>query len=293
LWDAWPVHPADWQALRTHDDGGAPALAHHLTHVAPATDFALTLRGLRLVFASTGCDVLARWRQVEPARRGLFLWALRAAWTNPDAEGLYDDQVQRLAAALPDQQGAAVFFHAPLLHADNGVDVGAVAGRLEPAAEDCLAARVVYERRLSRAGLRGGVLFRNPGPVVRTLVASPSPTVVFSGHVHHATAIELDRRTGIARSVAIAAPSRPQETITLLTAPALGQRWSAGRCRAGYLLARFEGGILTALEQRNLEGDGPSEAGEPVGPARSAAARRRVAAGRPSGERLVRADVAE
>ena len=252
LWDAWPVHPADGKALRTYDAAGLPTLSHHLTRLAPATDFALTLRGLRLVFASTGCDAVAHWRRIERGRRRLFLRALRTTWTNPDSEGLYDDQVRRLASALAGANGSAVFFHAPLLHVVDGADLRAVAEGIEPRNGDGIAARAAFEHRLWRAGLRGGVLFRNPGPALRTLIDTRTPTVVFSGHAHHATAVEIDRRTAAAQSVGVAASSRPRETVSLFTAPGLGQTWSEGHSLPGYLLARFEGGVLMALEQRDL-----------------------------------------
>jgi hypothetical protein len=68
----------------------------------------------------------------------------------------------------------------------------------------------------------------------------------------------LERGTPAARLAAVAAPFRPTETVSLFTAPALGQRWSAGRGAPGYLLARFQGGRLAALDERNLEGGEPA-----------------------------------
>ncbi len=121
LWDRWPLHWDDFNALRTVNDAGRPGLADHLTLVAPATDFAVDLRGLRLVFASTGADAIARWRSTEAARLGALIRSLFTSWTHPESEGFHDDQVRQLAESLQGARGAAVFFHSPLLHArDHG-----------------------------------------------------------------------------------------------------------------------------------------------------------------------------
>jgi hypothetical protein len=130
--------------------------------------------------------------------------------------------------------------------------MGTAGGLLDPGDTDNLTGRVAFECRLRYAGLRGGVLFRNPGPLLRTLLSANGSVVSFSGHVHHATAIELDRRTLRARAVAIGAPDRPLDTVTLVTAPALGQQWTAGYSRPGYLLARFHEGALVGLDQHDL-----------------------------------------
>jgi hypothetical protein len=225
--------------------------------VAPATDFSISLQGLRLVFASTGCDTISRWRQTERARLPLLVRSLRSLWTNPDSEGLYDHQINQIATSLEGADGAALFFHAPLMHAANGSGINGQVGRLELGDQKKLSARVAFERRLGSAGVRSGVLFRNPGPLVRAMMAAPGPLVTFSGHVHHASAVELDRSTLAARGAAFAAPAIPGETMTLLTAPALGQQGANGSDRPGYLLAWFQSGALVRLEHRKLS-EGPA-----------------------------------
>ncbi len=252
LWSRWPIRPSDLHSLRTTDDSGSPALSSHLTHVAPATDFAISLQGVRLVFASTGCDAISRWRQTERARLPLLVRSLRSLWTNPDSEGLYDHQIDQIAAALEGAGGAALFFHAPLLHAAEGNGINGQVGRLELGDQEKLSSRVAFECRLGSAGVRRGVFFRNPGPLLRAMLAAPAPLVTFSGHVHHASAVELDRGTLAVRGAAFAAPAMPEETMTLLTAPALGQQGTNGSGRPGYLLARFQAGALVRLEHREL-----------------------------------------
>jgi hypothetical protein len=285
LWSRWPVRPSDLRSLRTTDDAGTPALASYLTHLAPATDFSISLQGLRLVFASTGCDAISRWRQTEPVRLPLLVRSLRSLWTDPDSEGLHDHQIDQIAAALDGAGGAALFLHAPLLHAANGNGIDASLGRLELDDQGKLASRVAFERRLCSAGVRRGVFFRNPGRLLRTMLAAPGPVVVFSGHIHHASAVELDRSTLAMRSHVLAAPAVPEETVSLFTAPALGQQgrihcrerppWRSGIRQdtpfsaprnategvpysggPGYLLARFQAGALVGLEHRTLSEDG-------------------------------------
>jgi hypothetical protein len=252
LWDRWPLRPADLDALRTVQRNGQPALAHHLTEIAPATDFTLTLGGLQLIFASTGSDVLPQWRNLERVRRGLFLKSLPSTWRYPNSAGLDDQQVEAIARSLSTARGAAVFFHAPLLHGANGAAVDHWLSPEELARQDDVAHRVALEKRLSAAGLRSGVLFRNPGPLLRALASAPGPLVTFSGHVHRATAIELDRRRLSLRSAPLQPPRSAQDTVTLLTAPALGQRGKGENGSPGYLLATFEDGALVGLERRTL-----------------------------------------
>jgi hypothetical protein len=256
LWSRWPIRLSDLRSLRTTDDSGTPALSSHLTHLAPATDFSISLQGLRLVFASTGRDAISRWRQTEPARLRLLVRSLRSLWTNPDSEGLHDHQVDQIAAALDGAGGAALFLHAPLLHAANGNGIDASLGRLGLDDQEKLASRVAFERRLCSAGVRRGVLFRNPGPLLRTMLGATGPLVAFSGHIHHASAVALDRSTRSLRSAALTAPPMPEETVSLFTAPALGQQGTNGNGRPGYLLARFQAGALIELEHRTLSEDG-------------------------------------
>ncbi len=193
LWSRQPICLADLDAIRTDESGGRSALAHYLTQVAPATDFSLSIHGVRLIFASTGRDVACRWRDVEFARSGLLLRSLHHTRLRPDSEGLSDLQVAQIASWLKAPGGAALFFHAPLLRVTHLADVGHRVGRLEPGTKDSLASRVAFELRLKRAGVRNGVCFRNPGPLLRALAAAPGPVVAFSGHVHEATAVQFDR----------------------------------------------------------------------------------------------------
>ena len=76
---------------------------------------------------------------------------------------------------------------------------------------------------LEQAGVHRGVCFRNPAPLLRAMAAAPGPVVMFSGHVHQATAIELDRSSLVLQTAHPAPPANPDHTVTLLTAPALGQ----------------------------------------------------------------------
>jgi hypothetical protein len=245
-------HRDDVNALRTVDDAGRPALAHHLSLLAPATDFFVNLRGLRLVFASTGADAIARWRTTKANRFGSLIRSLPTAWTHPDSEGLYGDQVRQLAKSLQGASGAAVFFHAPLLHARSNGRVEDRMGRMNLEAFGGPGSLGALEHDLRRAGLRQGVCFRNLGMVIRELLATQCPLVTFSGHVHRATAIELDRLTLDLQSVAMRPPARAERVISLLTGPALGQLSEGDDGLPGYLLCRFDKGELASLDRRVL-----------------------------------------
>jgi calcineurin-like phosphoesterase family protein len=253
LWDPWPLRASDRDLLRTQDADGTPALAHYLTHLAPATDFALSLRGLRLVFASTGRDVLPRWRHVERRRRGLLVRSLPTSRHDPDCEGLRSEQIVHVATSLREgHTGAALFMHAPLLHDRGGPALEQNLRHLDPGDRDDDHADLAFEHQLFATGLRCGVAFRNPAALVRVLAAAPGSLVVFAGHVHHGSGIAFDPLTLRVRRVPLAAPRTTQRTVTLLTAPALGHRRPEDGADPGYLLARFDDGSPTAIAQCTL-----------------------------------------
>ncbi|MGD0383852.1 MAG: metallophosphoesterase [Thermoguttaceae bacterium] len=252
LWSRWPICLADLHALRTDEIRGRSALEHYLTQVAPATDFSLILHGVRLMFVSTGRDVISQWRDVEFARSGLLLRSLSHAWLHPDSEGCSDAQVAQIASWLQTPGGAAIFFHAPLLRVSNPAGVGRRVGRVDPGADDNLTTRIAFELRLKRAGMRNGVCFRNAEPLLRALAAARGPAVTFSGHVHQASAIQLDRTDLVLQTVDLAPPTDPAQTVIMLTAPALGQVPIGNHQPPGYFLAHFEGGALVSLDRRLL-----------------------------------------
>jgi len=251
LWDRMPIRLSDREALRTRDHLDASPLAHHLALLAPATDFALEARGLRLLFASSGRDVLPHWRGLEWRRRSLLPWTLRTSLEHPDSEGLHDHQVERIAAAVAAAPAAAVFFHAPLLHTARPAAIESRVARFELGERDDLAARVAFESSLLRAGVRYGVLYRNPQPLLRALLGGAGPAAAFSGHIHRGTAALVDRRTLAVRSGAMRAPEDARATLPLLTAPSLGQMRDRPEESQppGFLRARFERGALVELAQ--------------------------------------------
>jgi hypothetical protein len=254
LWDPWPFRLSDRRALQTEEGDGYAPLMHHLSRIAPATDFDLRVRRLRLVCLSTGRDVLPRWREVEPPRRRLLLRSIPTSWHDPDCEGLTGDQVRLLTESLGKSHGAAVFLHAPLLHARPGMRFADGIGELDPGDRDDLASQVTFERRLFATGLRCGVLFRNVAAVARALAMAPAEVTVFSGHVHHASALALGKQSQSLRLSALRLPleTRPEAATVLLTAPALGHVRRPGGEMPGYLMARFRQGSLTAVEERTL-----------------------------------------
>jgi hypothetical protein len=252
LWSRRPLHLADLDVLRTFENSGRSALTHYLSEIAPATDFALTFQGVRLMFVSTGRDITQRWREVEFARSGLFLRSLRHALLCPDSEGLSDAQVTQIASWVRAPGGAALFSHAPLLRITHLAEIGLRVGCVDPRAEDNLASRIAFELRLERAGVHQGVCFRNPAPVLRAMAAAPGPVVMFSGHVHQATAIELDRSSLVLQTADPVPPTDPDHTVTLLTAPSLGQVSDDRRQAPGYFIAHFKEGALVSLDRRTL-----------------------------------------
>jgi predicted phosphodiesterase len=248
LWDFWPLSLRDLDALQTDDEAGIPALSDYLTHGAPATNYCVSLRGLRLLLASSGCDILARWRNVEPERLGLLVRGLRTALSCPDSEGFSETQLAQITGWLSGSRGAALFFHAPLLATRRGVQSRGHICSLESGPQNSLGRRVLFEKRLQRAGFRCGVSLRNPGALLEKLSSTTGPIAAFSGHVHYPSAAEIDRDTKQARFINPSQAASRSDTITLLTAPALGQLGPLTAHRPGYLLARFEDGALVSLQ---------------------------------------------
>lgn len=254
MWDLWPLHRHDIDALRTSEADGSPALRHHLRALAPATDFSVDIDGLRLVFMATGRDVLPRWRTVERGRLGMLVRSLPTSYQHPDCEGLSEEQLAVLRAELSGCRNAALFFHAPLLNPPPGRTVHGRLERLDPGDDEALSARIRFERRLFATGLRHGVFFRNPALFVRTLRSFHGSLAAFSGHVHGTHAFSLDPHSGAARSVPLE-QARSNGVHTLLNAPALGQTATHDGEPPGYLLARFDNGRLATVQCRTV---GPS-----------------------------------
>src|SRR5262249_1473880 len=154
LWDAWPLRPSDLAALHTEDETGAPALAHHLSLLAPATDFTLEARGLRMVFAATGRDVLPRWRELDWGRRLMIPRPRTRSWEDAESGAFDAEQIARRRGAIAGARGMAFFFPAPLLHTGAPDPVQDRIDPLDPGDRDDSASRLPFERRLLRAGVR-------------------------------------------------------------------------------------------------------------------------------------------
>lgn len=256
LWDQWPLRLSDLDALRSREPDGRSALAQHLLQLAPVTDQRVTLGALDLVFVSTGRDLLPRWHSLERARMPALLRALRTTWSYPDLEGLRDAQIAAIAAAFEDAaasgRGVALFQHAPLLHPPERGGVESRIDRLDPGGDDRIAARVAFERRLHASGLRRGVFFRNPAPLVRALRNARAPVAVFAGHVHRGHAMALDRADGALRSTPFEAAASSRDRVALVTGPSLGQTDVRCEERPGFLAARFEAGRLVGVVRHAL-----------------------------------------
>lgn len=251
LWDSWPMNPRDLDAVRTRSGDHLAALDHHLAVFASAADYTVVLGDLRLIFMSTGRDILPRWRTVERGRAGMLLKSIPISYEHPDSEGFSQAQLTALQSALAGCRNAALFFHAPLLNPLPGTTVGPRLRRLDPGDDDGLPARLRFERQLFRSGHRHGVFFRNPAPFVRTLHSFRGSLATFSGHVHGTHAVELDPGSMGVRSVSM--PNAHSSGVhALLNAPALGQTATRNGEPPGYLLARFEGGRLASVERRTV-----------------------------------------
>lgn len=247
-----PPRPRDLCALQTRDAMGRTALAHHLRLLAPSTDYAIDVAGMRLIFASTGCDALVDWINLGKQRPIQFLRSLSSAWKTPDSVGFDDEQIGWITDALQNTRGAAVFFHAPLLHVDNDPETGNRLNSLPPFPWSLSRDSSRVERLWQRAGLRKGVSFSHAGKLLESFLAAPIPVTTFSGHIHRATRIDLSRADRRMSVRPLSSPIEPAVSIQLLTGPAVGQADLDGTVAPGYLLANFDKGYLTDLRQENL-----------------------------------------
>lgn len=141
---------------------------------------------------------------------------------------------------------------APLLHVNNSADVGHCVGWIDPGKDGDSASRIAFELRLKRAGVRNGVCFRNADPLLRALANVRGPVVTFSGHIHHASAVQLDRTDLVLRTADPAPPTEYGQTVTLLTAPALGHVHIGNHQPPGYFLVHFKEGEMVWLDRRTL-----------------------------------------
>lgn len=252
LWDALPWRISDLRALKTADENGTTALADHLLRLAPKVDYTIDLDELRLAFVSTGRDVLPRWRSVERGRRRVFLRSLPGSWEHPDSEGLTQEQIDRIGAAVGGSRGAAVFLHAPLLNPPPGMKIESRLPHLRPGDDSGHAATARFERHLARSGLRQGVFFRNPAALIRHLASARSGAAVFSGHVHqpHAALLEPARLT--VQSAGFPWRRHSSDAVLLANSPALGQTAMHDGPAPGFLHARFTAGRLEEVSRQLL-----------------------------------------
>lgn len=247
-----PPRPRDLRALQTRDAPGQPSLAHHLRLLAPSTDYAVDTAGMRLVFASTGGDALVHWRALGTQCPLPFLRSLSSAWKTPDSLGFDAAQIARITAALQHTTGAAVFFHAPLLHVPGDPAAAARVDSLPPFPLPLAREAGRVERQWRRSGLRRGVSFSHAPELLESLIAASVPVTTFSGHIHRATRIDLHRTDRRMHVRPLSSPMGPAASIHLLTGPAVGQAAPDGTVAPGYLLANFERGSLTRLKLENL-----------------------------------------
>lgn len=252
LWDAWRLMPSDRDALRTHAADGVDGLLWHLSLLAPATDFSVDLRGTRLVFFATGRDMVLRWRGLDWRRRALLARALPTSWEDPDSQGPSRAQMRWLSHTLANSHNAAVFFHAPLLCPQPQFRVEERLAHLHPGEDEALSTQVSFEHRLHRSGLRHGVSFRNPGPLLRALTSVAGAVTTFSGHVHRSSRIELERKSWRPTAAAISSERNGSDVLSMHIGAALGHVRSPGSDPPAFLLAEIEAGILRRVEEQRL-----------------------------------------
>lgn len=252
MWNGSPLESSDIRALKTCDADGGTALAHHLRLLSPATDFSTTAGDVRLVFASSGGDAIAKWRSATMSGLASLLRSLPTIWHFPDSEGLYEEQVQRIKGSLETASGAAVFLHAPLIHRASG---GPVDMELPAPSEDSHGRsryKTAMEARWQRSGLRAGVCLNNACRLLEILAEKSGPVVTFSGHVHKSTCIELNRQRRRLRSTDFSSAMETGPDALLITGPGLTQQSHHDPEDPGYLRAEFECGRLRRIEQRSL-----------------------------------------
>jgi hypothetical protein len=201
--------------------GKKHSLSYYYFHINPFSKYALDLGTLRMVLLDTGRDAL-----VSPRSLGYWRW-LRYLLRNlrnfeaPASEGLTDEQVAFLEAqADGDRSCMAVVLHAPpldtkRLRTPQGADFG-LAKRVESQARGMVtdafsptkqrwtkarpgAAFTPLAVGAIRTAIRDGALVQNQKRLLRIALKHPVGWFGFSGHLHRALGIEIDRTTGIAK----------------------------------------------------------------------------------------------
>jgi hypothetical protein len=248
-WDRWPLRWSDLDALATEVAGLGSPLNHHLTHVSPSTNFTAQIASTRLVFLDSGRDIVPRWRRVDRSRYPLLVRSLPGSWIDPDSEGLSDEQVRFLETSLSGSSAAAVFCHAPLL-ASPTRPVAEVISRLDAERID---SDLAFERQLARCGARCGVLFHNPGPLVRLLRRMRAPLTWFGGHVHRRGGFSMEKQSGAVRDLAQSEAGIDSDRVDFVQTPSLGLHGTRPQDDPGYLLAVVRRGRLEAHRYCGLD----------------------------------------
>ncbi len=244
--------PGDLRSLETHDRQGESALARHLSLLAPSGDYSVDVAGMRLIFASTGCDAVAKWREVARRNPVKFLRSLASSWRIPDSLGFDEQQIVRISELLSGASGAAIFFHAPLLNPPTTTAGSAGFSTATKGSPWEMPPFQGMETKWQRAGLRKGVSFLHASALLEQLIRSGLPVTTFSGHIHRATRLDLAVSERRLYQRPVSSTINEGRTIQLLTAPSVGQTDPGGLSDPGYLLACFDHGRLKGIELRSL-----------------------------------------
>lgn len=250
-WDPAPLRISDLESLRSRDRSGVTALDDFRRALAPATEYHVDLSGVRLVFASSGRDLLPRAFGLERGRRRLFVRTIARSLDPPDLEGLHDAQVAAIGEAFAGCDSAVLFLHAPPLAGAKErfapLRLGAGIAPLGAAQE----VRRVAERALLATGLREGVVFRNGPALLDVLLRHSSARAVVSGHVHRFGCAVVDPASTTLRAGA-PRPGSTDPGVALLTAPSAALHRPGGREPSGWLLLRLDHGHLTSVQRFDL-----------------------------------------
>lgn len=173
----------------------------------PYDDYTVDIAGTGLLVLDSGPDAFCRAAEhIRSSRWRPFLIGMGHAMETPDANGLSDDQIDRLhdyVDRLGDGRAAIVLTHAPLIN--NGPDdpLEAAPGEevridlhVDLQASGSVRDAIALEEQLGKSGLGISTLFQNQLPVLKSLASRTGASIVLSAHGHHNAEFTVDRANG-------------------------------------------------------------------------------------------------